>query len=132
MAISEPQSFGEYRQQFIDVKDNADESPSTIGDDDDTDLGKGPVAIPDNENIPELYLISKDKKSRLFLRRKLVQEVDSDGNGTFDPYDRLYIVQMLQLRGFDAGVKHTFDATDPENQHMYDGQIDARACDYEK
>lgn len=132
MAIGEPQSFGEYKQQFIDVKDNADETPSTIGDDDDTELGKGPIAIPDNENVPELYLISKDKKSRLFLRRKLVQQSDVNGDGSYDPYERLYAIQMLQLRGFDAGTKHTFDASDIENQHMYDGQIDTRACDYEK
>lgn len=69
---NEVQSFGEYRQQFINVKDNADETASPIGDDDDTDIGKGPIAIPDNEHVQELYLISKDKKSRLFLRRKLV------------------------------------------------------------
>lgn len=39
---------------------------------------------------------------------------------------------MLQLRGFDAGSKHSFDASDSSNQYMYDGQIDTWACDYEK
>lgn len=126
------QSYGEYRQQFVNVKDNADESASPIGDDDDTDLGRGPVAIADNENVQELYLISKDKKERLLLRRKFIQESDIDSNGTIEPYERLYIVQMLQLRGFDAGTKHNFDAGDPDNQYMYDGQTDTRACDYEK
>jgi len=33
------QSFGQYRRQFIDVMENADETPSPIGDDDDTDSG---------------------------------------------------------------------------------------------
>ena len=37
--IGEKQSFGEYRWQFVDVKDTADETPSPIGDDDDTDIG---------------------------------------------------------------------------------------------
>lgn len=39
---------------------------------------------------------------------------------------------MLQLRGFDAGAKHSFDAGDSENLYMYDGYTDTRACDYEK
>ena len=39
---------------------------------------------------------------------------------------------MLQLRGFDAGTKHTFNEADPNNQYMYDGQTDTWACDYEK
>ena len=88
--------------------------------------------MPDNENVPELYLISKDKKTRLLLRRKLVQQSDINGNGTFQPFERLYVIQMLQLRGFDAGAKHSFNAGDAENLNMYDGQIDTRACDYEK
>lgn len=128
----EPQSFGEYRQQFVDVKDNADEKPSPIGDDDDTDLGKWPVAITDNQDVPELYLISKDKKSRLFLRRKLITQQDINNNGAIEPHEKFYVIQMLQLRGFDAGTVHTFDAADPNNQYMYDGQADTRACDYAK
>lgn len=132
MLPSQPQSFGEYRLQFVDVIDNADETPSSIGDDDDTDLGRGPTAIVDNENVPELYLISKDKKTRLLLRRKLVQQNDSNNNGTFEAFERLYVVQMLQLRGFDAGTKHSFDAADADNQYMYDGLIDTWACDYDK
>lgn len=126
------QSYGEYRQQFVNVKDNADETPSPIGDDDDTDLGRGPTAISDNENVQELYLISKDKKSRLFLRRKFVEENDQNADGIISPYERLYVIQMLQLRGFDAGTKHSFNAADPDNQYMYDGQTDTRACDYAK
>lgn len=132
VVAGEPQAFGEYRQQFVDVKDNADEVPSPIGDDDDTDLGLWPVAIADNENIPELYLISKDRKSRLLLRRKLIEQNDINANATYEPYENLYVIQMLQLRGFDAGAKHSFDAADPENQYMYDGQTDTWACDYEK
>lgn len=132
VVTGEPQAFGEYRQQFLDVKDNADASPSPIGDDDDTDLGIGPIAIADNENIPELYLISKDKKSRLLLRRKLIEQNDINGDLVYSPYENLYVIQMLQLRWFDAGTKHTFDASDPENQYMYDGQTDTWACDYAK
>ena len=37
---SQPQSFGEYRNQFIDVRNNADQTLSVIGDDDDTDIGR--------------------------------------------------------------------------------------------
>ena len=68
------------------------------------------MAIADSENIPELYLISNDKRSRVYFRRKLVEQVDINNNGTYQPFERLYVVQMLQLRGFDAGAKHSFDA----------------------
>jgi hypothetical protein len=84
----------------------------------------------DNENIQELYMISNDGKSRLFFRRNLVDSEDLNGNGRLDPGESLYTLQMLRLRGFDAGEKHNFDETDgTSNPGLYDGQIDTWACD---
>jgi len=42
--------------------------------------------------------------------------------------DNLYTLQILKLRGFDAGTHHDFDPTDSSG--VYDGNIDTRACDY--
>ena len=108
------QSFGQYKNLFIDVTENN-------GVYDNRDLW-GPVntpitAIADPSNIQELYLISHDWKSRLFLRRKLVNQ----SNGSVQ-----YKIQMLRLRWFDAGREHNFDKI---VDWSYDGQIDTWACD---
>ncbi len=39
-----------------------------------------------------------------------------------------YTLQILKLRGFDAGRTHSFDAEN--DNEVYDGQIDTWACDY--
>jgi len=62
----------------------------------------------------------------------MISQSDANNNGTIEPYERLYVLQMLQLRGFDAGTKHSFNPADPANLYMYDGQVDTWACDYEK
>lgn len=43
-----------------------------------------------------------------------------------NPETCFYTIQMLKLRGFDAGSKHQFDA---EDSKTYDGEIDTWACD---
>ena len=109
------QSFGQYKALFVDE--------NGVGNaDDDKDLWK-PVndnfsgAIVDVDNIQELYLISHDWKSRLFLRRKLVAQ-DRDATQ--------YKIQILRLRWFDAGQKHSFDNM---SEWSYNRQIDTWACD---
>ena len=82
-----------------------------VGDSDDRDLGIGPVAIP--ENPQEIYLISHDGQRRVFLR---INETEN-----------WRTIQILRLRGFDAGSDHTFNSEDPKT---YDGEIDTWACDY--
>lgn len=108
------ESFGQYKAFFTDVKYSNRE-----GDEEDLWMPvKNDInAIVDANNIQELYLISHDGKSRLFFRRKLVNQ----SSGAVQ-----YKIQMLRLRWFDAWREHSFD-------HMslwsYDGQIDTWACD---
>jgi hypothetical protein len=90
-------------------------------------LGNGPIAIADNTNVKELYLISKDGKKRLFIRRALIESGDYDKNGLVSDREKLYTLQMLRLKGFDAGKYHNFDNID---EGTYDGLIDTWACDW--
>lgn len=124
------QSYGQYKMLFRDVGVNTDwkerlnptfnrdwAAPDLtnyfpeVGDSDDRDLGIGPVAIP--ENPQEIYLISHDGQRRVFLR---INETEN-----------WRTIQILRLRGFDAGSDHTFNSEDPKT---YDGEIDTWACDY--
>lgn len=73
------QSFGQYAKLFYDVKDDTDTDLSLVGDSDDEDMGEGPIAIADATGVQELYLISQDGTSRLFLRRKLLEQLDING-----------------------------------------------------
>lgn len=121
------QAYGQYAANFIDVRDDVDDKPGRAWDDDDTNIGKGPVAIQDNQRVQELYLISKDKKKRLMLRRKLLEKQDFDGNAIYSWFETRYAIQMLQLKAFDAGENHDFDAT--QYTGVYDGIVDTWACD---
>jgi len=120
------QSFGEYALQFWDVKKNADSFQGCKWDDDDTDLWIWPVAIWDNLHVKELYLISKDKKKRIFIRRKFVSEEDLDGNGVITTGEKLYKLQILRLRWFDIGSWHNAADIGPTYN---DWHIDTWACD---
>jgi hypothetical protein len=80
--------------------------------------------------VQELYLISQDGRNRLYFRRKLIKQQDINGNG-IGTGEQLYVLQMLRLRGFDAGTLHNFDTVDGNtNPGLYDGKIDTWACDY--
>jgi len=119
--------FGQYASTFWLLWADA-----IWGTDDDFDTGTGAVAVPDNNNVQELYLISKDKKERLIIRRKYKRNANypwvnlSNGNKV----DRLYSLQILRLRWFDAWKDHQFTATAWNG--AYDGKIDTWACDYSK
>lgn len=124
------QPYGQYNAMHIDAKANADDEPWFAGDDDDTYLWSGPMAIWDSINAKELYLISKDKKTRLFFRRALIATGDWNENGSIDSdYEKKFTIQMLQLKGFDAGQKHDFNSTGGAG--VYDGTIDTWACDFD-
>ena len=111
------QSYGQYAALFIDAMEPTNQY-------DDIELwriiGSISRAIADPDNIQELYLISNDWKTRLFLRRKLVTS-----SWDFAQYK----IQILRLRWFDAGRNHYFDDTVPD-EWSYDRQIDTWACDY--
>jgi hypothetical protein len=106
------QSYGQYSKLFYNVGTDVDKDNNSVGDSDDEDIGIGPAAIVDPTKIQELYLISPDGKSRLYFRRKLIAQEDINADGVYDEREKLYVIQMLRLRGFDAGTKHTFNNTD--------------------
>ena len=125
-------SYGQYKAMFWNmgkdtdgqgkfnlINEQRDERFTNVGDADDKDLGTWPVAFSD-AHPKELYLISHDGTRRLFLRRKKICKDISN------PETCSYTIQMLKLRGFDAGSKHKFEAADSKT---YDGEIDTRACD---
>jgi hypothetical protein len=91
---------------------------------------KWPIAIEDATNTKELYLISQDGKSRIFIRRVLLESGDRNNDGLTWATDseKLYTLQILKLKGFDAGNNHNFDVN--TSSGVYDGKIDTRACDY--
>ncbi len=120
------QSFWEYKLQFWDVKKNADWYKWCKWDDDDTDLWIWPVAIGDNLHVKELYLISKDKKKRIFIRRKLISEEDFNNDWQITTGERLYKLQILKLRWFDIGSWHNWNNI---WSTYNDGHIDTWACD---
>ena len=123
------QSFGQYRWQFRDVKNDVDSIPGAQNDDDDENVMKWPSAIEDTNNTQELYLISQDGKSRIFIRRALIESGDWNHDGIISgDSEKLYTLQILKLRGFDAWDNHNFDTTN--SSWVYDGKIDTRACDY--
>lgn len=100
----------------------AEGKPKEVGDSDDRDEGAGPIAIGQPKNVQELYLISHDGTRRLFLRKHLKSFKNLKGKLSTG-----YTIQMLKLRGFDAGKAHRFDAE--HDNEVYDGQIDTWACD---
>ncbi|MFA7298816.1 MAG: type II secretion system protein [Candidatus Absconditabacterales bacterium] len=124
------QSFGQYRWQFWDVRKNADSVPGAWNDDDDENVMKGPSAIDNATGTQELYLISQDGKSRIFIRRALLESGDFNNDGVVGSGDseKRYTLQILKLIGFDAGNNHDFDVNNSSG--VYDGKIDTRACDY--
>ncbi len=123
------QSFWQYSWQFRDIKHDVDSVLGAWNDDDDENVMKWPNAIENPTDIQELYLISQDGKSRILIRRALIESGDRnhDGNVSGDS-ERLYTLQLLKLRGFDAGNNHDFDVN--TSSGVYDGKIDTRACDY--
>ena len=115
------QSFWEYYWQFWDVHTWG------INDDNDEFIATGPTAIIDNDEVQELYLISKDNTQRLFFRRKC--HWDSNLLLSGGVFQDLCSIQILKLRWFDAWTKHDFD-NNVNNFGIYDGVIDTWACDY--
>jgi len=123
------QSFGQYQRQFRDVKNNVDSVPGAGNDDDDENVMKWPNAIDNATGAQEIYLISQDGKSRIFIRRALIESGDRNNTGGISgDSEKLYTLQILKLRGFDAGNNHDFNVN--TSSGVYDGKIDTRACDY--
>lgn len=125
------QSFWQYALQFLDVQEDFDSKNWLVWDTDDTIIWNWPVTtIFWQSGAQELYLISQDKKQRVFLRRKLIESGDRNGDWIVwnSPIDNLYALQILKLKSFDAGDGHDFSLSNSSG--VYDGQIDTRACDF--
>lgn len=123
------QSFGQYYWQFRDVKKDVDSVLGAWNDDDDEDILQWPIAIEETNNVQELYLISQDGTSRIFIRRALLESGDRNNDGFISgDSEKLYTLQILKLKWFDAGNNHNFDVN--TSSGVYDGKIDTRACDY--
>lgn len=124
------QSFGQYFWQFRDVKKDVDSVAGAWNDDDDENVLKWPSSIEDNTDVQELYLISQDGTRRIFIRRVLLESGDRNNDGLTGNSDseKLYTLQILKLKWFDAGSNHDFNINNSSG--VYDGKIDTRACDY--
>lgn len=127
--LNNPQSYYQYKYQYFNYWVDIDGVAWVIWDDDDEDLWVWPVAVWDNNSVKELYLISKDWKNRLFLRRNLIWTGNFDWKWTWWDYmyEKWYNIQMLKLRWFDAWSWHDFTDND---RFMYDWVVDTWACDY--
>ncbi len=123
------QSFGQYFWQFRDVKNDVDSIAGAWNDDDDENIMKWPSAIENTNNVQELYLISQDGTSRILIRRKLIESWDWNNDWIISwDSEKLYTLEILKLKWFDAGNNHDFDINNSSG--VYDGKIDTRACDY--
>ncbi len=110
------QAYGQYKWQFWDMMTGG------VNQGNEEFLGKGPIAIDDFDHVKELYLISRDGTQRLFFRRHCV-------DSTLATSGKKCGIQILKLRAFDAGVKHSLNNTSSDNWWKYDGTIDTWACD---
>lgn len=122
------QSYGEYAMQFLDVKNDTDAvwyGGSAVGDSDDEQTSDGPSAIVDS-GVQEIYLIKNDDTQRLYLRRRLIETGDRNGDNQIDPSEQHYVIEMLRLVAIDAGSQHTQNTSDSD---LVDGVVDTRACD---
>ena len=79
-----------------------------------------PTALSQNTWFEYLYLINYDNTERYYFRRVFKTWIDSSTLKS----DKLYTVQMLKLKWFDAGTWHDFDSW-----WAYDWFIDTWACD---
>lgn len=138
------QRYGQYALQFIDFNINADSDlwdedndGSIIGDDDDEYLGEWPEVFGSGSGVPELYLISGDKKSRTYFRYQVIADPDAptwatcnstNGGRTYTGSGCLGTIQFLQLQGKDWWIDHTATSVDADGT-QYDGRIDTWVID---
>lgn len=123
------QSYHQYQNLYTDVKDDVDYIAWPVNDDDDVDLWNARNAVySDDDWVQELYLISHDKQRRIFIRRRLKDQEDINWDTVLSPSEKLYTLQILQLRWLDAWENHDFNIVTSDG--VYDGVIDTRVCDY--
>lgn len=117
-----------YKYQFWDMWWDIDWDWAIKWDEDDVNLWLWPVAIRDNQNVKELYLIDKYEKKRIYMRRALLWSWDYNKDWLINKdFEKYHSLQVLKLRSFDLWLDH-------DSVWMwysqYDWQIDTWACDY--
>lgn len=122
-----PQRFGQYAANFYTYKTDADTNSNIIGDYDDEDPGLGPVAIPDNGKLKELYLIKRTSSGveRLIIRNRFIDDPSWCPMGGNTGSCR-WQLEILKLKGSDEGLDH--DSTNLDKSGEYDGIIDTWRC----
>lgn len=121
------QIFYSYKNQHWDSKYDNDLNWTAFDDDDDEDLWVWPQSILDNLNVRELYLIKKDNSEKTMIRRTLITSWDLNWDWLVNlDVEKMYNVQILWLRSFDAWTWHNFN---PAFSWVYDWKYDTFACD---
>jgi hypothetical protein len=135
------QRYGQYKLQFTDYNGNADtDSPSVPGDEDDDpsgsirwdeddkDVGDGPIVI--SGSSPELYLINTQTKERIFFRLTYKQDPNHPMTCNFSLFwtGCLWNIEILRLKWLDIGLGHSWGLSDATNPGAFDGDIDTWVC----
>lgn len=131
------QRYGQYSLQYTDYNGNADDDTPNVlwdedgngdirNDEDDLDIGDGPVTI--SGSTPELYLYNPLTKERTFFRWTLADDP------WLPPWSCTYSwpnmgsgclgnIEFLRLKWLDIGLNHTGTL-----DGAFDGKIDTWAC----
>lgn len=134
------QRYGEYVLQYMDYNGNADadggipwnEDADTIGnivgDEDDKDIGDGPIVL--SGAIPELYLINTEDNTRTYFRWNIIQDTGTGGtcviSWTWVPNGNCRgNVQVLKLVGKDLWYDHSGSTS---STGAFDGIVDSWVC----
>lgn len=134
----EYQRYGQYKLQFTDYNGNADsdagipwdedEEGNIRGDEDDKDVGDGPIVI--TGSSPELYLINTLTRERLYFRLKYKQDPNHPLTCNFSTFGTGCIgnIEILRLKWLDIGLGHSWGLNDTNNPGAFDGDIDTWVC----
>ncbi len=119
------QSYGQYVRQSRDVQGDADGTWWIVEFGNETWTRDGPAAIVDAW-VQEIYLINNSDTQRLYIRRRMIASGDRNGDNIISDPEQHFVVEILRLKGIDAGSQHT------QNNAAWDvadGDIDTWACD---
>ncbi len=128
------QRYGQYKLQYTDYNGNndsdlgdedSDASWSIRWDEDDKDIGDGPIVL--SGSSPELYLYNPLTKERTFFRWTYRQDdptsptscIMATGSGCIGN------IEILRLKWLDIGMNHSGQTLEP---WVFDGMIDTWIC----
>lgn len=135
------QRYGQYKLQFTDYNGNADTDAPSVpgdedddpsgnirGDEDDKDVGDGPLVI--TGSSPELYLINTQTKERIYFRLTYKQDPTHPTTCSFTLFGTWCLgnIEILRLKWLDIGLGHSWGLNDTSNPWAFDGDIDTWVC----